>query len=61
NPMRAFSLIAMLLGIQILFAFLQGDWGSVVSDLLGFVTGFALSFVLIPGGWALLLQRLRKR
>jgi len=51
----------MLLGIQILFAFLQGDWGSVVSDLSGFVTGFALSFVLIPGGWALLLQRLRKR
>lgn len=61
NPMRAFSLIAMLLGIQILFAFLQGDWGSVVSDLSGFVTGLALSFVLIPGGWALLLQRLRKR
>ncbi len=61
NPMRAFSLIAMLLGIQILFAFLQGDWGSVVSDLSGFIAGFALSFILVPGGWTLLLQRLRKR
>lgn len=61
NPARAFSLIGMLLAIQVIFAVIQGDWGSVVSDLAGFATGFGLSFILVPGGWRRLLARLRQR
>ncbi|WP_424965079.1 MULTISPECIES: rhomboid family intramembrane serine protease [unclassified Dinoroseobacter] len=58
---RAFSLIGMLLGIQLIFAifFEVGmDW---VADLSGFVAGFGLSFVLVPGGWNRVLAKLRKR
>ncbi|MEM1077332.1 MAG: rhomboid family intramembrane serine protease [Pseudomonadota bacterium] len=58
---RAFSLIGMLLGIQLLFAifFEVGmDW---VADLSGFVAGFGLSFLLVPGGWNRVLAKLRKR
>mgnify|MGYP000283031300 CR=1 FL=1 len=61
NQMRAFSLIGFLMGFQLLFVILfdaQSDW---VADLSGFATGFLLSFVVAPGGWAALLDRLRKR
>lgn len=34
---------------------------AVAADLSGFVTGFALSFLLRPGGWARLLAKLRQR
>lgn len=58
---RAFSLIGMLLGIQLIFAifFEVGmDW---VADVSGFVAGFGLSFLLVPGGWNRVLAKLRKR
>lgn len=59
NQMRAFSLIAMLLGIQLLFGALFGGNGDWVADLVGFATGFALSFFLVPGGWARIRAMLR--
>lgn len=52
NQSRAFSLIALLLGIQLIFGALFGGSGDWVADLAGFVVGFGLSFVLVPGGWA---------
>jgi len=58
---RAFGLIGVLLAIQLIFAvfFEVGmDW---VADLAGFATGFALSFVVSPGGWARLMDKLRQR
>ncbi|NDW01561.1 rhomboid family intramembrane serine protease [Salipiger sp. PrR002] len=58
---RAFSLIGILLGIQLLFGLLFGgslDW---VADLGGFASGFLLTVLLVPGGWARLRQRLRQR
>ncbi len=61
NQASAFGLIAMLLGIQLVFAILQGNYGHVVADLSGFVTGFLLSFVVSPGGWHRLLVRVRRR
>jgi len=61
NQLQAFSLIAILLAIQILFGLIDGDFGNVVAELTGFVTGFALSFVVSPGGWARVLQKLRQR
>lgn len=48
--MAAFRLVGFLLAIQLLFRiFLPApdDW---VADLFGFIAGFALSFVLSPGG-----------
>ncbi len=58
---RAFSLIGILLGIQLLFGLLFGgslDW---VADLGGFASGFLLTMVLVPGGWVRLRERLRQR
>ena len=61
NQYRAFSLIGLLLAIQLLFGlFFQGgyDW---VADLAGFATGFLLSFAVSPGGWARVMAKLRRR
>lgn len=57
--LRAFSLIGMLMGIQLVFGLLFGTDDSWIAEIAGFVTGFALSMVLIPGGWARLLAKLR--
>ncbi|MBC7157436.1 MAG: rhomboid family intramembrane serine protease [Rhodobacteraceae bacterium] len=58
---RAFQLIGFLLGIQLLFGALFGTGPDWIADLAGFCAGFALSFVVGPGGWARLLARLRAR
>lgn len=59
NQYRAFSLIGVLLAIQLLFSVFSGAavW---IADLAGFVTGFVLASVLVPGGWRRLLERLRR-
>lgn len=56
---QAFSLIGFLMGIQLVFGLLFGTDNTWVADLAGFVVGFALSFLLVPGGFAFLLRRLR--
>jgi rhomboid protease GluP len=61
GQMRAFGLIGALLGIQLLFGLLNGEFGQVVADFTGFATGLALSFVVSPGGWARMLARMRQR
>lgn len=61
NPYRAFSLIGMLLGIQLLFGALFGAAPDWIAELAGFVAGFGLSFVVSPGGWSRLVQKLRAR
>ncbi|SNS49434.1 rhomboid family intramembrane serine protease [Tropicimonas sediminicola] len=61
NQLQAFRLIGFLLGIQLLFGLIFGSNPAWVAELTGFVTGFALSGVLRPGGWAQLLDRLRQR
>lgn len=58
---QAFTLIAFLMGIQLIFGLLFGGSNDWVADLTGFVTGFALSFVVRPGGWAHLMGLLRQR
>lgn len=59
-PVRAFTLIGFLLGIQLLFAALFGSSGDWTADLGGFVAGFVMSFFLVPGGWARLRDSLRR-
>ncbi len=58
---RAFSLIGMLMGIQLLFGLLFGGSPDWIADLAGFAAGFGLSFFVAPGGPAHLLARLRQR
>jgi membrane associated rhomboid family serine protease len=61
GQLRAFGLIGALLAIQLLFGLIAGEFGRVVADFSGFVTGLALSFVVSPGGWRRMLARVRQR
>lgn len=54
---QAFSLIALLVGIQLVFGLIFGGGVDWLADVIGFATGFALSFALTPGG----LQRIRDK
>jgi membrane associated rhomboid family serine protease len=58
---RAFSLIAMLMGVQLLFAVFIDTGMEWVADLGGFATGFGLSFLLVPGGPRRVLALIRRR
>ena len=60
NSARAFTLIGVLMGIQLLFGLLFGGGYDWIADLTGFVTGFFLSFAVSPGGWARLREKLRR-
>jgi membrane associated rhomboid family serine protease len=58
---RAFALIGLLLFVQLVFGLLFGGGQQWVAEVAGFLTGFALSFVVSPGGWARAVARLRTR
>ncbi|MEM9250288.1 MAG: rhomboid family intramembrane serine protease [Pseudomonadota bacterium] len=61
NQFRAFTLIGFLLGIQLIFGLfftVGNDW---VAEVAGFVVGFAMSPLTVPGGLGRLLARLRQR
>lgn len=60
NRARAFRLIGFLLAIQLVFGLLFGGGRDWVADLAGFGAGFALSFLVSPGGWARALERIRQ-
>ncbi len=60
NRAKAFQLVAILLGVQLIFAMKDGapqDW---VADMIGFATGFALSFVVSPGGMSRVIAKMRR-
>ncbi len=57
---RAFSLIGILLVLQLIFGLLFGGNGEWLADVGGFVFGFVLSFFLSPGGWARIRARIRR-
>lgn len=61
NRMGAFTLIGMLLAIQLLFGIFFDSTLDWVAEVSGFGAGFALSFVVSPGGWQRLLARMRDR
>lgn len=61
NQWRAFSMIGFLLGAQLLFGLLFGGGSEWIADVAGFGAGFALSFVVSPGGPKRVLARLRDR
>lgn len=59
NQARAFTLIGVLMGLQLVFGLLFGAAPTWVADVAGFAAGFLASVPLIPGGWARLRARLR--
>lgn len=61
NRYRAFTMIGFLLGAQLLFGLVFGGGWEWVADLSGFFAGFLLSFLVSPGGWARVRDRLRQR
>ena len=61
NKFRAFTMIGFLLAIQLIFGLAFGGSWDWVADLAGFATGFLLSFVVSPGGWARVVGKLRQR
>ena len=61
NKYRAFTMIGFLLGVQLVFGLLFGGGWEWVADIAGFVTGFVLSFVVSPGGWVRVKDKLRQR
>lgn len=61
NRLRAFSLIGMLLAIQLVFGVLFGGGWDWVADIVGFATGFLLSFVVSPGGFRRVVGMMRQR
>ena len=58
---QAFSLIAVLLAIQLVFGLLFGSGLDWIAEVAGFTAGFFLSFVVSPGGWSRVRARLRHR
>ncbi|MEP5155555.1 rhomboid family intramembrane serine protease [Planktotalea sp.] len=60
QQVRAFSLIGFLMGIQLVFGLLFGGHNDWVADGVGFIAGFAMSFVLSPGGFTRLRDKLRR-
>jgi membrane associated rhomboid family serine protease len=61
NQIRAFQLVGFLLAVQIAFGAIFGGGQEWIADLAGFVAGFLLSFIVSPGGWTALRNRLRQR
>ncbi|MBM7068129.1 rhomboid family intramembrane serine protease [Actibacterium sp. 188UL27-1] len=61
NQYQAFQLIGLLMAIQLVFGLLFGTNNDWVADIAGFVTGFALSVLVSPGGFNRLLQQIRSR
>ena len=60
NQAKAFTLIAFLMGFQLVFGLLFGGQKDWVADLAGFSTGFCLSFFVSPGGWMRLRGYIRR-
>ncbi|SLN53121.1 Rhomboid family protein [Aquimixticola soesokkakensis] len=61
NQMRAFSLIGMLMGIQLLFGVIFGGTADWVADLAGFTAGLITATLMVPGAFRRILERIRKR
>ncbi|KEJ89077.1 rhomboid family intramembrane serine protease [Sulfitobacter donghicola] len=61
QQMQAFSLIAMLMGLQLVWSLFSSVGYGWVAEFSGFVCGFFLSFLCAPGEWARILRKMRQR
>jgi len=58
---QAFTLIAFLMGIQLLFGLIFGGSPDWVAELAGFFAGFAIAMLVSPGGFQRVMKKLRQR
>lgn len=58
---RAFTLIAFLMGIQLVWGVFFEVGTQWVAELMGFLLGFGLCFVMAPGEWVRIVGLLRRR
>lgn len=58
---RAFSLVGVLLVLRVGVGLVLGTGHDWAADVAGFGIGFALSFLVSPGGWRGALDRMRQR
>ncbi|WP_299031161.1 rhomboid family intramembrane serine protease [uncultured Sulfitobacter sp.] len=61
QQMQAFTLIGMLMGLQLIWSLFASVGYGWVAELSGFFCGFLLCFICAPGEWARILQKLRQR
>jgi len=61
QQVQAFSLIAFLMGIQLVFGLIFEVGNGWFADLVGFFAGFGLSFLVVPGGFKRLMTFLRSK
>ena len=59
RQVRAFTLIGVLLLLQLVFGVFFGMRSDWLADVAGFVAGFLMSFFVSPGGWSRIRARLR--
>ena len=60
QQLRAFTLIGILLGLQLVFALIFDGPNQWLADLAGFAAGFVMTVLMVPGGWARLMAWLRR-
>ncbi|MEM1076417.1 MAG: rhomboid family intramembrane serine protease [Pseudomonadota bacterium] len=60
QQLQAFNLIAILMGLQLIWGVFFGATTLWVADLAGFAFGFSASIMLMPGGLARVLYYLRR-
>lgn len=58
---RAFTLIAVLMGLQLIWGVLFETGTLWVAELAGFFCGFGLSFLFAPGEWGKIRAKLQRR
>lgn len=61
NQIMAFRLIGFLMGLQLLFGLFFQTGHSWIAEFTGFVLGFAVAPLLLPGGLSRLREKLRHR
>lgn len=60
NEFRAFTLIGMLMALQLVFGLFFGSNNTWVADITGAVVGFLVAPLLVPGGWQAFLRKMRR-
>ena len=61
KQLEAFTLIGMLMALQLIWSLFASVGNGWVAELAGFFCGFFLCFICAPGEWARLLRRMRDR
>ncbi|MBU2991818.1 rhomboid family intramembrane serine protease [Octadecabacter sp. 1_MG-2023] len=61
NQLKAFQLIAVLLGLLLVYSMIFGSSPTWIAEVAGFIVGLFVAPVLAPGGWRAFVNRMRKR